>query len=113
MLAWHIGIVERDRRRSKRVPLQESVSISLGDGSDIATGVSDNVSLGGALFYCDRFISEGSEVSVVIVLPLEITEGVAVQVWCSGKARRIEKELREGKFGIAVEFLSVQRLPRS
>jgi hypothetical protein len=50
-------------------------------------------------------------VSLVVVLPLELTQGIAVQVWCSGKVRRVEKQLREGKFGIAVEFLIIQALP--
>ena len=103
--------MERDRRRSKRVPIQQALTIDLGNGGSVATALSDNVSLGGALFYCDRFISPGSEVSLVVVLPLELTHGIAVQVWCSGKVRRVDKELREGKFGIAVEFLTVQALP--
>lgn len=102
--------MQRDRRRSRRLPLEQSVSISLGNGGGIATGVSDNVSLAGAFLYCDRFISQGSQVSLVIVLPLELTEGIAVQVWCCGKIIRVEKELKEGKFGVAIEFLTVQRL---
>jgi len=102
--------MERDRRRSKRVPVQQGLTINLGNGGCVATAVSDNVSPGGALFYCDRFVSPGSEVSLVVVLPLELTQGIAVQVWCSGKVRRVEKELREGKFGIAAEFLGIQAL---
>lgn len=103
--------MERDRRRSKRVSVQQAATITLGNGGGVATAVSDNVSSGGLLFYCDRFISPGSEVNLVVVLPLELTQGVAVQVFCSGKVRRVEKELREGKFGIAIEFLTVQALP--
>jgi c-di-GMP-binding flagellar brake protein YcgR len=103
--------MERDRRRNKRVPVQQTLTITLGNGGSVATAVSDNVSSGGALFYSDRFVSPGSEVSLVVVLPLELTHGIAVQVWCSGKVRRVEKELREGKFGIAVEFLTIHVLP--
>jgi len=103
--------MQSDRRRNKRVPIQQVLTINLGNGGSVATAVSDNVSSGGALFYCDRFIPPGSEVSLAVVLPLELTHGIAVQVWCSGKMRRVEKELREGTFGIAVEFLTVQALP--
>jgi len=56
-------------------------------------------------------MSSGSEVILVLMLPLELTQGVAVQVWCSGQVRRIERELKEGKFGMAIEFLTVQALP--
>lgn len=75
------------------------------------TAVSDNVSSGGALIYCDRLVSPGSEVELVIVLPLEVRQGIAVQMWCSGKVVRVEKELRDGKFGIAIQFLGFQALP--
>lgn len=105
--------MEGERRRNKRVSVQQTVSINLGNGSGIMNGISENVSCGGALFYCDRYISPGSDVSLVIVLPLELTNGVAVQIWCSGKVRRIQKELKEGKFGIGVEFLTVQAVPRA
>jgi len=54
------------------------------------TAVSDNVSSGGALLYCDRFISPRSEVGLVIVLPLEVTTELAVQVWCSGEVLRVD-----------------------
>jgi hypothetical protein len=93
------------------VSVQQSLSVALGNGAGIMNAVSTNISSGGALFYCDLFISPGSEVSLVVVLPLELTRGIAVQVWRSGKVRRVEKQLKEGKFGIAVEFLTLQALP--
>jgi|SRR5215471_8016488 len=100
-----------ERRLDKRVSVQQTISITLGNGGGVMGAISENVSTAGALFYCDRYISPGAEVSLVIVLPLELTQGVAVQVWCRGKVRRVEKELREGKFGIAVEFLTLQAVP--
>jgi hypothetical protein len=69
------------------------------------------VSSVGALFYCDRFISPGSDVALVIVLPLEITHAKPIQGWCSGNVVRVEKELRNGKFGIAIQFTTFQVLP--
>jgi len=103
--------MQPERRRSKRVSVQQALSITLGNGGGTVTAVLDNVSSGGALFYCDRFISPGSQVGLVIVLPMEVTEAQAVQVWCLGKVLRVEKELRDGKIGIVVEFLNLQVLP--
>jgi hypothetical protein len=94
--------------RSKRISVQQVVSITLGNGGGIVTAVSNNVSVGGALFYCDRFISRGSHVALLIVLPLEITHEKPTQGWCSGKIVRVEKELKDGKFGIAIDFTTFQ-----
>lgn len=68
--------MRQDRRRSKRVTVQEAVSITLGKAGGIVTAVSD-VSSGGPLLYCDRLISPRSEVGLVIVLPLEVTHGIS------------------------------------
>lgn len=87
------------------------MSITLGNGGGVVTATSDNVSSGGELFYCDRFISPGSDVALVIVLPLEITHTKPIHGWASGKVVRVEKELKDGKFGIAIEFTSFQALP--
>jgi hypothetical protein len=103
--------VRHDRRRSKRISVQQAVSITLGISGGVVTAISDNVSSGGALFYCDRFISPDSDVGLAISLPLEITHGKAVQVWGLGKVLRVEKELKDGKFGIAIEFTTSQVLP--
>jgi c-di-GMP-binding flagellar brake protein YcgR len=106
-----LSAMQGDRRRSKRLSVQQTITLNLGNGAGVTSAVSENMSSGGALLYCDRFISPGSELSLIVVLPLELTQGVAVQMWCSGKVRRVEKELRQGKFGIAVEFLTLQALP--
>lgn len=103
--------MRQDRRRSKRMSVQQVVSITLGNGGGVVTATSDNISSGGALFYCDRFLSPGSDVGLIIVLPLEITHSKAVQAWCSGKVVRVDKEFKDGKSGVAVEFTKFQLLP--
>jgi len=82
--------MRQDRRRSKRVTVQQAVSITLGKAGGIVTAVSESVSSGGALLYCDRFISPGSEVGLVIVLPLEVTHGISGSgvVFRRGSSRR-------------------------
>ena len=42
------------------------------------------------VFQQPRLISPRSEVGLVIVLPLEVTHGLAVQVWCSGEVLRVD-----------------------
>ena len=101
----------QERRRSQRVLVQQVVSISL--GGDLATAVSENVSSGGAFIYCDQFIASGSEVGLVLVLPLEVTQGEPVRVWCICRVVRVEKQLIKGKFGIGLEFLNFQVLPQA
>jgi c-di-GMP-binding flagellar brake protein YcgR len=103
----------QERRRSQRIPVQQSVSISLGDGGGLATAVSENISSGGAFFYSDRYISAGSEVGLILVLPREVTLGEPVRVWCVTKVVRVESQLKEGKFGVALEFLSFQVLSQA
>ncbi len=101
----------QDRRRSKRISVQQPVSITLGNGGGVVNAVSDNVSSGGALLYCDRFSPPDSDVGLVIFLPLEATHRETVQVWCLGKVLRIENELTDGKVGIAMKFTTFQVLP--
>jgi hypothetical protein len=101
----------QDRRRSKRISVQQALSITLGNGGEVVTAVSDNMSSGGALFYCDRLISPDTDVGLVIDLPLEITHGEPVQVLCLGKVVRGEKEFKDGKVGVAIEFTTFQVLP--
>lgn len=75
-----------------------------------------NISSGGAFLYCDSFIAVGSQVGLLLflsVLPLEITQGAPVRVWCVAKVVRVEPELVEGKFGTALEFISIQTLPQA
>ena len=86
----------RERRLSERAMIQQTVSLTLGNGGGVIRAVSVNLSAAGALVLCDRFIAPGSMIGSLLILPVE--EGIGVQAWCSGKVVRVEPEVRDGKF---------------
>jgi PilZ domain-containing protein len=71
------------------------------------------LSLGGAFIYCNRFLAVDSEVVLILDFPPEITKAGARRVWCRAKVVRIDQQLTDGKFGIALAFESVQPLPEA
>jgi hypothetical protein len=64
------------------------------------------------LLYADQLIREGSEVGVILVVPPVETEAEG-KLWCFGKVVRVEKELKEGKFGIVIGFQRRQVLSQA
>lgn len=103
----------QERRRSQRISVQQTISIALGSGGQRVPAVSENISSGGVFLHCVRFVPLGSKVDVILVLPLEITRTGSVRVWCRTKVVRIEPQLKEGRFGLALEFLDLQVLPEA
>ena len=76
------------------------------------SAVSANISSEGMFMYCDRFLAVGSEVTMILDLPPEIMKA-GTHVWCRAKIVRIDRQLSEGKFGIAIAFTGVQSLPEA
>ena len=105
--------MSQERRRSQRFPTQQAVFITLVNGGREAIGgTMENISYGGALLYCDRSTAVGSQVEVLLEFPPQ-ARGNSTLVWCTGKVLRVERELKDGKFGIAVGFEQLQVLPRA
>lgn len=102
-----------ERRHSQRFPIHQSLLIYFGNGGQEVAALSDNISLGGAFVDCERFIAANTQVSLIVVLPTETTHGRSVRVWCGSKVVRVEAQLKEGKFGIALEFLNLHELPQA
>ena len=101
-----------ERRGNPRIAVQQQVSISLGNGGDI-TGTTENISRSGAFLYCDRFILLGTKLRLLLVLPEEMNDSGSVQASCLSKVVRLENQLKEGKFGLALEFLNIETFPRA
>lgn len=101
----------QERRLNERVAIQQTISLTLGNGDGVVTAVCVNVSAGGALVLCDRFLALGSMIGSVLVLPVEV--GVGIEAWCSGKVVRVEPELRDGNFATALQFQNFQAVPRA
>jgi hypothetical protein len=93
-----------DRRRAQRIPLQQAVSVVIGNDSHEAPAITDNFSSAGVLLYADQLIPEGSEIGLILVVPPVEAEAEGKRMWCFGKVLRVEKELKEGRFGIAIGF---------
>jgi c-di-GMP-binding flagellar brake protein YcgR len=103
----------QERRRSQRFPIQQTVSISLGNGGHAVSGIVQDISSGGAFVRCNRMLALGSSVDVIIALPPEITHAGSMRALCISRVLRIERRRQEGKIGIALEFLDVQVLPEA
>ena len=93
-----------DRRRAQRIPLQQAVSLVIGNGVHEVPAITENLSSAGVLLYADQFIREATLIGLVLVLPPIDTETEGKRVWCLGKIVRIERDLKEGKFGLAIGF---------
>ncbi len=93
-----------DRRRAPRIALQQAVSLVIGNGGHEVPAITENLSSAGVLLYADQLIREGAAVGLIVVLPPIETETEGKRVWCFGKVVRVEKELKEGKFGMAIGF---------
>jgi len=80
----------------------------IGDDGHEVPAITGNLSLAGVLLYADQRIQEGTEIGLILVVPPVEAEADAEaagrRMWCFGKVLRVEKELKEGKFGIAIGF---------
>jgi hypothetical protein len=73
------------------------------DGREVPA-ITANLSSIGVLLYANRLIQEGTEIGLIIVVPPVEAGAEGRRMWCFGKVIRVEKELKEGKFGIAIGF---------
>jgi len=102
-----------ERRRSQRFPIHQYLLIRLGNGGQEIAAFSENISSGGTFVYCERFIPAHTQVSLIVVLPTGATHSESVRVWCGSQVVRVDPQVKEGKFGIALEFLNLQVLPEA
>ena len=102
-----------DRRRAQRIVLQQAVSVVIGNGGHEVPAIIENLSSAGVLFYADQLIQEGSEIGLILVMPPVETQAERKRMWCFGKVLRVEKELKEGKFGMAIGFQRVEVLSQA
>ena len=105
--------VIQDRRRSHRIPVKRTITVDFRNGGRQVRALSRDISLDGAFIYCDRFLAVGSEVTLIIDLPPEITKSGTLRIWCEAKVLRTNHQLTEERFGIALMFTRVQPLPEA
>jgi len=94
--------LQTERRRSKRFPLESSVTVRTQDDGR-HKGTTRDISTGGVFFYCDAQIAQDSPIQVVMILPPEVTGGEAQWACCHGRVVRVE-EPTGGRRGVAVKI---------
>ncbi len=102
-----------DRRRAPRIALQQAVSLVIGNGGHEVPAIAENLSSAGVLLYADQLIREGSAIGLILVVPPVEAEAEGKRMWCFGKVLRVERELKEGKFGMAIGFQRFELLSQA
>jgi c-di-GMP-binding flagellar brake protein YcgR len=100
-----------ERRRHVRVQVDDSLVLSLGGSHYNVSAALTDISLGGAFFYSERFLAEGSELAFMVVFPPGTMASKWLRALCRARVLRANKQPVAGKFGTAVRFLNVQTLP--
>jgi hypothetical protein len=90
-----------DRQPGSAHRPQQAVSLVIGNGGHEVPAMTENLSSDGVLLYADQLIREGSELGLILVVP---AEPEPKSMGCFGKVLRVEKELKQGKFGMAIAF---------
>jgi c-di-GMP-binding flagellar brake protein YcgR len=94
--------LQEERRRHHRVAVQQIVSVISSTCTGGTGALIEDISLGGVLLRTGSSMSEGTEVSLIVVLPAAITRTSEVRVLCSGTVLR--REERGTRALVAVEF---------
>ena len=102
-----------DRRRAQRIVLQQAVSVVIGNDGHEVPAITENLSSAGVLLYANQLIQEESVIELILVVPPVEAQTEGRRMWCFGKVLRVEKELREGKFGMAIGFQRVEGLSQA
>ncbi len=77
-------------------------------GSVVQTGRSRDISENGIFLYVQERIANRSEVEVLLSFPPELSDGIAVNLRCTGTVVRLEREPGREHLGVAVEFSKVE-----
>jgi hypothetical protein len=100
-----------ERRRYARAESDEEIVGSHHNGGQDVSATVVNISIGGAFIHAERFLAEGTELTFVAEFPRDTLRSLITRALCRARVLRLEKQLVEGKFGIALRFLSIQALP--
>jgi c-di-GMP-binding flagellar brake protein YcgR len=102
--------LEEERRRHHRVAVQQIVSLTSSTCTGDRGALTEDISLGGVLVRTNSCVAEGSEISLVVVLPAAITRTSEVNVLCRGRVLR--REEHGTRAVVAVEFSDYEPLPQ-
>jgi c-di-GMP-binding flagellar brake protein YcgR len=101
---------EKERRRHPRVLVQQIASLTCTTCAGDKAALTEDISVGGVLLRTNSCVSEGSEVSLLVALPPQITRTAEVRIFCRGRVlRRVE---RGDRAAVAVEFIYYDLIPK-
>jgi c-di-GMP-binding flagellar brake protein YcgR len=94
--------VGEEHRRHHRVAVQQIVSLTSSTCTGDKGALTEDISLGGALVRTNSCVAEGSEVSVIVALPVGITGTSELRVLCRGRV--VRREERGARAVVGIEF---------
>jgi hypothetical protein len=100
-----------ERRSSQRFDFHVPVTVRLAGTDREGCGFTQDLSGRGAFFYTDFQVSEGDEVELTLVMPVEITLSENMRVRCRGKVLRVRPA--ETKYAVAVHLQGYEFLPKA
>jgi|SRR5215471_6061773 len=91
-----------ERRRHPRAPVEQVVALTCPTCPVDTSALILNVSLVGAYLRTSACVAEGAEVSLVLLLPVQITRTREIRILCAGIV--VWREAEGRKAGIGIEF---------
>lgn len=91
-----------ERRRHPRVAVQQVVSLTCPTCAAPTSAVVLNVSLVGAYLKTSPCVADRAEVTLVLLLPVQITRTREVRILCAGIV--VRREVEGQKAGVGIEF---------
>ena len=103
--------VHHERRASQRFDFHLPITVRLAGTDREGYGFTQDLSGRGTFFYTDFQVSEGDDVELTLVMPVEITLSENMRVRCRGKVLRVLTV--ESKFAVAVHLQGYEFLPKA
>lgn len=96
-----------ERRKLARLPLEVFVRIQVNGATGVELAETSNVSARGLYVHTRSQLFSGQELECVLVLPQRLTHTPApVLIGCRGKVVRLNDNLPDERFGVAIEIHS-------
>jgi hypothetical protein len=103
---------QAERRGDERFPLHLPVVVKPMQGNvQEESSLTQDVSAGGAFFYLERKLPEGTPVELLLNLPAELSLTRSIRVRCKGRVVRVVKSAIPGKIGVAAVIEHYDFLP--
>jgi hypothetical protein len=100
-----------DKRTARRIQQRLPVRVRNGEGTQIETGESRDISSQGLFFFTESKIEKMTDIELVLLMPPEISPVGRQWVCCTATVVRVEEDPDRKGFGIAAEITRCQAMP--